>query len=72
MWRERPSPQTGENELVEMYFDQVPSLLASNEDEVEMVAFGPPVPYKKSWRISRKRERKPGPTFPSGSILTRV
>ncbi len=47
MWRERPNPQTGQVELVEMYFDQVPSLLASDEDEVEMVAFGPPVPYKK-------------------------
>jgi len=47
MWRERPSPGTGRTELVEMYFDQVPSLLASDHDEVEMVAFGPPVPYKK-------------------------
>ncbi len=46
MWRERPSPQTGKIELVEMYFDQVPTLLASDDDVVEMVAFGPPIPYK--------------------------
>jgi hypothetical protein len=28
-----------------MYFDQIPTLLASDEDEVELVAYGPPVPY---------------------------
>jgi hypothetical protein len=46
MWRQRPHPETGEPELVEMYFDQLPASLASAGDRVKLVAVGPPVPFK--------------------------
>ncbi len=46
MWRERSSPETGERELVEMYFDEIPAALASAGEEVKLVAVGPPVPFR--------------------------
>jgi hypothetical protein len=46
MWRERSSRETGEPELVEMYFDEIPGALTDAGDEAKLVAVGPPVPFK--------------------------
>lgn len=45
MWRQRQNPETGEPELVEMYFDRVPPELEAGGEGVKVVAVGPPVPF---------------------------
>lgn len=47
MWRKRRDPASGREELVEMYFDEVIPALERAGENVRLVAFGPPVPFKK-------------------------